>query len=110
MNESFLNYSNVGVLGQKVSFLGLISLEEKLEAIKLLNDSKILGMLKYFLELTGYLCNYIYFYTQLVAFLQALEIFLLRNALVNSQQRQTYAFKTKLEMPILQELASFQSI
>lgn len=82
-SKSFLNYPNVGLLGQKVSFLGLTTSKEKLIAIKLLNYPKTLGMLKYYLTLAGYLRNYIHFYAQLVAFFQTLKIFLLRDVPVN---------------------------
>lgn len=40
---------------------------KKLKAIYLLMYSDTLGMLKYYLGLTDYLCNYIHFYAQLTA-------------------------------------------
>ena len=60
--KSFLNYPDVGLLGQQVNSLGLTTLEEKLWAIKYLTYPKTLGALKYYLGLTGYLRNYIHFY------------------------------------------------
>lgn len=77
-SKSFLNYLNIGLLGQRVNSLDLITSEEKLRAIKLLNYPKTLGALKYYLGLTSYLRNYIHFYTQLAAPLQALKTSLLR--------------------------------
>lgn len=109
-SKSFLNYPNVRLLIQRVSSLDLIISEEKLRAIKLLNYPKTLGALEYYLGLTGYLRNYIYFYAQLAALLQALKTSLLRNALMSGQQRKAYASKTKLGVPTPQKLASFQSI
>lgn len=63
-SKSFLNYSNVGLLDQKVNFLGLTISEEQLRTINLLNYPKTLGVLKYYLRLTGYLRNYIHYYAQ----------------------------------------------
>lgn len=105
--KSFLNYPNVGLLGQQVNTLGLITLEEKLRTIKHLIHSKTLGALEYYLGLTGYLRNYIHFYAQLAAPLQALKTSFLHNAPVSSQQQQAYALKTRLGPPTLQEHTSF---
>lgn len=63
LSKSFLNYPNVRLLGQKVSSLGLTTSEEKLRAIKLVNYPKTLDAFEYYLRLTGYLRNYIHFYT-----------------------------------------------
>lgn len=63
----FLNYPYVGLLGQQVNSLGLTTLKEKLWTIKHLTYSETLGALKYYLGLTSYLRNYIYFYTKLAA-------------------------------------------
>ena len=83
--KSFFNYPDVGLLGQQVSSLGLTTSEEKLRAIKHLTYPKTLGALEYYLELTGYPCNYIHFYAQLAAPLQAFKISLLRNASISGQ-------------------------
>lgn len=58
----FLNYSTIGLLGQQVNSLGLITSEKKLWAVKHLIYPKTLGVLKYYLGLTSYLRNYIHFY------------------------------------------------
>ena len=108
--KSFLNYPDVGLLGQRVNSLGLTTSEEKLRAIKHLTYPKTLGALKYYLGLTGYLRNYIHFYAQLAAPLQALKTSHLRNAPVSGQQRRAYASKTRLGPPTPQEHASFLSI
>ena len=108
--KSFLNYPDVGLLGQRVNSLGLTTSEEKIQAIKHLSYPETLGALEYYLGLTGYLRNYIHFYAQLAAPLQTLKTSLLRNALVSGQQRRAYASKTKLGPPTPQEHASFLSI
>ena len=97
--KSFLNYPDVGLLGQRVNSLGLTTSEEKLQAIKHLTYPETLGALKYYLGLTGYRRNYIYFYAQLAAPLQALKTSLLRDAPVSGQQHRAYALKTRLGPP-----------
>lgn len=61
--QSFLNYPDVSLFGQRIDSLGLTTVKEKLQAIKLLTYSKTLGALEYYLGLTGYLRFYIHFYT-----------------------------------------------
>ena len=58
----YLNYPDVGLLGQRVNFLGLTTSDEKLNAIRLLRYPETLGALEYYLGLTGYLRSYIHFY------------------------------------------------
>lgn len=62
--KSYLNYVDVGLLGQRFDFLGLTTSSEKLKAMRLLQYLKTLGALKYYLGLTAYLRSYIHFYTQ----------------------------------------------
>ena len=108
--KSFLNYPDVGLLGQRVNSLGLTTFDEKLKAIRFLAYPDTLGVLEYYLGLTGYLQSYIHFYAQLAAPLQKLKILLFRHARVAGQQRRAYTLKTKLGPPIPQELAFIQSI
>lgn len=84
--------------------------EQKLKALKLFTYSNTLGVLEYYLGLTGYLKNYIHFYAQLVAPLQALKTTLPQKTLLSGQQHRACASKTKLGPPIPQELAFFLSI
>ena len=108
--KSFLNYPDVGLLGQRVNSLGLTTSEEKLKAIRLLTYPDTLRALEYYLGLTGYLRSYIHFYAQLAMPLQELKTSLLHHAPVAGQQCRAYASKTKLGPPTPQELASFQLI
>ena len=108
--KSFLNYPDVRFLGQRVNSFRLTTSDKKLKVICLLAYPDTLGALEYYLDLIGYLQNYIHFYAQLAAPLQELKTSLLRHAPVAGQQCRAYASKTKLEPPMPQELASFQSI
>lgn len=60
--KSYFNYPDLSFLGQQVNSLGLIMSEDKFRAICLLTYHNTLGALEYYLELTDYLRNYIYFY------------------------------------------------
>ena len=106
--KSYLNYPDVGLLGQQVNSLGLITSDEKLKAIRFLRYLETLGALEYYLGLTGYLRSYIHFYVQLASFLQAFKTRLLKGAPETGQQRRIYVSKTKLVPPSDIELASFQ--
>ena len=108
--QSYLNYPDMVLLGQRVNSLGLTTLEQKLEAIQLLSYPETFGALEYYLGLTGYLRSYIHFYAQLAAPLQSVKTALLRDAPLGGQQRRAYASKTKLGSPTPQELASFKRI
>ncbi len=59
--KTYLNYPDVGLLGQRVYYLGLTIFDDKLRAIHLLCYSETLGALEYYLGRTGYLRSYIYF-------------------------------------------------
>ena len=78
--KSFLNYPDVGLLGQRVHSLELIISDKKLKAIHLLTYPDTLGALEYYLGLTEYLRSYIHFYAQLAALFQELKTLLLRHA------------------------------
>lgn len=85
-------------------------MEEKFKAIQLLTYPNTLKALKYYLDLTRYLQNYIHFYVQLAVPFQALTIVLLRHAPLKSQHHKACISKTRLGFPAPQEVAFFLSI
>lgn len=97
--KSYLNYLDIGIPGQRVNSLSLTTSEEKLRAIQFFTYPDTLGALEYYLDLTEYLQNYIHFYAQLAAPLQALKTSLLHHAPIRDQQYKVYALKTKLGPP-----------
>lgn len=105
--KTFLNYSNVALLGQEVNILGLIIAKKKLNVIRLLQYPLIVGALEYHLSLTDYLCSYIYYYAQLAEPLQTLKTTMLKSAPLSGRQRRAYALKTKLPPPSPAELVVF---
>lgn len=84
LTKFYLNYLDVGLLGQQVNFLGLTTSAKKFKAIQLLTYPNILDALEYYLGLTDYFYNYIHFYAQLAAFFQDLNTSLLHDVLVSS--------------------------
>ena len=108
--KTFLNYPDVGLLGQEVNTLGLTTAKEKLDATRLLQYPLTVGALEYYLGLTGYLHSYIYYYAQLAEPLQTLKMTMLKSAPLSGQQRRAYALKTKLPPPSPAEMAAFQSL
>lgn len=106
----FLNYPDVGLLGQQVNSFGPTTIEEKFCAIQLLRYPETLGVLEYYLGLTGYLGSYIHLYAQLAEPFQALKTQLLKDAPLAGQQRRSYVSKTKLGPPSPKELAEFHSL
>lgn len=108
--KSYFDYPDISLLGHQVNSSGLTTSAKKLKAIWFLTYFNTLGALEYYLGLTGYFYNYIYFYAQLAAPFQALKTSLLRDALVNDHQRWAYISKTKLRVPTPQKLVSFQSV
>ena len=108
--KSYLNYPDVGLLGQRVNSLRLTTSDEKLKAICFLCYPETLGALEYYLSLTGYLRSYIHFYAQLASPLQALKTRLLKSAPETGQQRRAYVSKIKFGPPSNIELAFFQAL
>ena len=65
-SKSFLGYSLITLLGQKVDRMGLITLEEKLAAISDLAFPETLKDLEVYLGLTGYMRDYVPLYSLIV--------------------------------------------
>lgn len=61
----FLNYPDVRLLGQEVNTLSMTTAKKKLNAIRLLQYPLTVGILEYYLGLTGYFHSYIHYYAQL---------------------------------------------
>ena len=108
--NTFLNYPNVGLLGQEINTLGLTTVKKNLNAIRLLQYPLTVGALEYYLGLTGYLCSYIYHYTQLAEPLQILKTTMLKSAPLLGQQWRAYALKTKLPPLSPAKLPAFSSL
>lgn len=97
--KSFLDYSFVSLLEQRVDDFDLTTSIEKLQAIFSFRFSRSLKELESYLELTGWLRNYISYYAQIVKSLQKRKIAL------NKQTSKLEKFrKTRIASIILHEL------
>ena len=63
LTKTFLNYLNIGLLGQEVNTLGLSTAKKKFNAIRLPQYLLTMRALEYYLGLTGYLRSYIHHYS-----------------------------------------------
>ena len=104
----FLGYPDVKLLRRKVNSFELISPEDKLRAISQLRYPTTLGALEHYLGLTGYLREYVYFYSQIARPLQELKTRLLKDSPVAGGQRKKYVSKTQLPQPTELKLVSFE--
>ena len=109
-SKSFLCYPSVILLGQRVDSLGLSTAKEKLSALSKLSFPKTLKELEMYLELTGYLRNYVPFYAQLASPLQKRKTDLLKPAPKKGNPRKSFSAKTKLDEPTVEERASFEAL
>ena len=79
----YLDYSSVTLLNQKMNSLELIIAKEKLKIISKLRFSITLKLLKSYLELTGWMRNYVSYYAQLSNLFQIRKINMLRSSSIN---------------------------
>ena len=77
--KAFLGYPSVQLLGQHVDALGLATAEDKLAAIRNLEFPKTLAALERYLGMTGYLKQYVPYYSAIVKPLQERKTLLNRN-------------------------------
>lgn len=77
-SKSFVGYPSVHLLAQQVDAFGLATIEEKLAAISKLEFPKTLKGLEVYLNMTGYLCKYTSYYTQIAKPLQQWKTLLIR--------------------------------
>ena len=83
--KSFIGYPSVALLGQRVDAFGLATAEEKLAAITKLAFPQTLRQLEHYLGLTGYLRQYIPYYSAVAQPLQARKTML--NAHLRSENK-----------------------
>ena len=111
--KSFLAYPSVQLLGQRVDAFGLATDEEKLKAISQLAFPKSLRHLEHYLGLTGYLRQYIPFYSSVAEPLQQRKVKLykiLRERRVVGNARKKEAARTRLLDPTRQEIQAYRML
>ena len=111
--KSFLAYPSVHLLGQRVDALGLATDEEKLVATARLAFPRTLQQLDHYLGLTGYLRNYVPFYSGVSQPLKDRKMKLyqiLRERRVTGNARKREAAKTRLLDATKEEKESYRMV
>ena len=96
--KTYLNYSSIALLDQKMNSLGFITIEEKLKAIFKLQFSNSLKLLKFYLDLIGWMRNYVFYYAQLSNSLQARKTLMLRELLIKGNVRKRFSAGSRLNI------------
>lgn len=109
-SKSFIGFPSVRLLGQHVDSFGLTSADDKLAAIANLEFPATLAKLEYLLGLTGWLRQYVHYYSAIIEPLQNIKTVLLKNSPVSGQKRRHYVMTTKILDPTPLELASFKEL
>ena len=108
--KTFLSFSFITLLGQKIDSLGMTAAGKKIMTISKLAFPITLQDLEHYLDLTEWLCNYISYYAQIVEPLQARKMKMLQNIIrsENSEKkRKIAAHSTKLVELTDVEMAAF---
>lgn len=107
-SKTYLDYSSVTLLDQKVNSFDLSIVFEKLKAISQLKFSLTLKDLKSYLDLTRWLRNYILYYAQLIELLQRRKTLMLRDASSKRKTRKIFSRDSRLNIFLKEETARFQ--
>ena len=108
--KTFIDYSIVHLLNQKVDFLELVIVEKKLKTISRLFFSTTLQLLKTYLDLTSWLRDYVSWYAEMFKSLQKLKIELLHDESVVDNVKKVYSRNIRIKNFIIKELAFFQTL
>ena len=106
-NKSFLKYSSVIFLSQKIDAFELTTIEKKLKTIAKFVFSNILKELKTYLELTKWLRTYVLYYVQMAKSLQKRKILLLKKKFTKENPRKQYVKKTYLKNSTNNEIKTY---
>ena len=109
--KSFLDYSTVILLRQKVDAFDFIAAADKIAAIQKLDFFYILTDLKLYLKLTEYLRDYVPYYAQKANALQRRKIILLHMSSFNKERtRKIYSQRIILKSSIPKKLKSYRQL
>lgn len=110
LSKTFIRYSLVYLLCQNINFLRLATTKKELHAISKFEFYCILRHLKYYFGLMGKLYKYIRGYTKISELLQIQKTFLLRNALLTKNIRQSYSSHIPLKNLTFAEFIIYQKL
>ncbi|KAA6411119.1 MAG: reverse transcriptase [Lasallia pustulata] len=111
--KTFLGFPSTTLLGQKVDSFGMAAASEKIQAISRLAFPITLQDLEHYLGLTGWMCDYVPYYAQIVEPLQLRKTEMLRGLAksgTSGKQRKRAAHSTRLVEPTDKERASFNCL
>lgn len=109
-NKIYLGYSFVALLEQKMNNLKLITTKKKLEAIFKLRFSITLKLLKWYLELTRWIRNYVLYYAQLLNSLQIRKILMLCDSSSKGIARKRFNLDIRLNIFFEVKLQTYRSL
>ena len=108
--KTFIDYSTVHLLNQKVDFLELVIVEKKLKIISRLFFSTTLQLLKTYLDLTSWLRDYVFWYAEMFKSLQKLKIELFHDESVADNVKKVYFRNIRIKNSIIEKLIFFQTL
>ena len=109
--KAFLGYPSVQLLGQYVDVLGLATSEDKLAAIRNLEFPRTLAALERYLGMTGYLKQYVPYYSAIVKSLQERKTLLNRNCRsTTGSARKSEASRAYLQTSTPKELNAYHQL
>ena len=98
LKKTFLNYSSITLLKQKIDVFDLSTIEKRIVVIKVIRFSKNFKVLKIYLSLTNYQRKKLVWYAQKTDVLQKEKTRLFKDSsTIESQKRQTYSRTTSIK-------------
>ena len=108
--KTFIRFSIIWFLDQKISFLNLIITKKKMKIIIKLEFSRNLIDLKTYFKLIRWMCQYILYYVFVTEFLQKWKILLMHNTSQKKSSCKMFVKKTLLKTSISQKLKFYKYI
>ena len=109
--KAYLGYPSVQLLGQRVDALGLATAEDKLAAIRNIEFPRTLAALERYLGMTGYLKQYVPYYSAIIKPLQERKTLLNRSCKhIAGNARKSEAGRAHIHQPTPKELNAYHQL
>lgn len=105
--KTYLYYSSISLLRQKIDSFELATTKEKFKAIAKLEFFKFLKDFEKYLNITEYLRNYVSYYAQKVEVLQKQKTTLLKNNSIKRVAKKSFNIKILLDHTSEKKLKSY---
>ena len=96
--KTYLNYLLITLFNQKVNNLNFITTEKKLKIIFKLQFSNSLKLLKFYLNLTEWMKNYVSYYAQLSNSFQTKKTLMLHKFLIKNNVKKRFSANSRLNI------------